>query len=524
MAAPYSLENTLRVHDEAFYNWLGGLTVDYGNAGGLLSENRDDFPILRIFAGPSRAFASLVNLLVHSGFVSGDTAAKMRERASDFSVLPLPMATIERGAPTIDADKSPPPSKISQAYFDTTTGKWVSHENPATYLIPYTVTIWAIKQYTLNHVEEWLFSQIGKLGAAYNELMVDVAHASPWGTQKQGLKFQSLTDVSELEGENPPYRRIELSFEMRMLHFRSSGASSDQIQTLTQDNLNLSDGHGVSVLPPTTPDIFGPSDQTGNLFVKYVSDKNIPTKWMKEGAATVSKALIAPQGSPAWYKDSGLFLTVNASSDVVDVAHRLLLLDDDGHALVSVAFEYLADGPSRLVVDSRAASDQAASFVYGLDLPTTSQWKRVHFFVPITAKILGVTVEGTGTAASVSLAGIEIRHLKSLPKTAGTRTDVGASVEFAWSSLTASTPCVLYGILNASDPASDASVTFFDSDTNSILSRVVPVTTTSRGVAAIMQPRAGGTTLKASIPKTLSVKDDLMYLFEYRGSFRGHEL
>jgi hypothetical protein len=532
MAYPHGLENTIRAHDEAFYNWLGTLKVDYGDMGGLLATPRDDHPILRIFAGPSRAFASLVSLLVNTGFVSGNTAEKMQEEAGNFAVLPLPAATIERGKPEIDFEKALPPKTISTAQFDTVNNQWTSHPNPGTYNLTYTVTFWAIKQYTLGYIEEWILSNFGKLGGAANETYLDVAHPAPWSTFKQSLKLDSISDLSELEGENPVYRRVEVSFRMRMLNFHREGSSAEQVFTVEQGTTLLDTDDGTLHPGPSSPDLSSSTDLSGNLFVKYVSDTQIPTQWKKQGSgAAVSSGVMSPAGTTAAALANALKISVTADSDEVDIAHRMLVLDKvlvTPRALLSVAFRYWSEGTTTLNItqrDAASGSAQNREDVYTLPLPPTGgEWKQVHFFTFVARKIFGASISGAGSVAEIHLADISIRHVTTLTTTTATASLQGSNNEFSWTGLTTTQPYLVYVPLITSGGAVSANVSISDDVSVPAFTRLVPATNAHRGVAGIIQPKVSGTTIKVSVPDTLLVLGTTAFLQTYAGDFNGHDI
>ena len=109
MATPASWENTLRIHDDALFRWLGKLRVDYGGPSDFPATfpfaasypTRNNFPILRTMATRQRAWASVLDLLVGMRWIDSGTAEQIRASAGDFAVLPLPVCVYERGDPEI---------------------------------------------------------------------------------------------------------------------------------------------------------------------------------------------------------------------------------------------------------------------------------------------------------------------------------------------------------------------------------------------------------------------------------------
>jgi hypothetical protein len=523
MAAPFGLESTIRVHDEAFYTWLGTLKVDYGDAGGLLTTAQNNFPILRTFAGPQRAYASVTDLLVRQGFVSGDTAQKMRDEADNFAVLPLPIATIERGQPAIDTERATPPKSISTAYFNTTTATWESHENPTVYTLPYTVTFWCIKQYTMNYILEFLYSQFGNLGSASTERFLTVSHAEPWQAYPQALKFEGTSDMTEVEGENPAYRRFEATFNLRMLHFRPKEDSSYGDQTLypSQDFFSGDTSDGVDTTIPTDAalaEVSTSSDLSGNLFTFYVRRMS---DWAVGGNAKVARGTMGQRNSHGELES--LQIKVTESTDVADIATRVIGLDADGKGLLSISFRYQATEAVKLDVSEKTAITDTFSKAYTLDLPKAEAWTQVHFYTYLTEKMFSLTVEGAGNASTVTLDNVNIKHVRSKTKTTASGTDAGGYTTYTWSGLDDSQAyLVVLPITRNAASAVTGVLAIQDDSSTPPNTRNIPIAQAFSGAAGIIQPRAGGSTVLAFHADTITAGTP--YLQPYNGFFDGHEI
>jgi hypothetical protein len=523
MALPYGLESTIRVHDEAFYNWLGDLTVDYGDANGLLTEERNNFPILRTFAGPQRAYASVTDLLVRQGFVSGGTAQKMRDEAGNFAVLPLPIATIERGQATIDTERATPPRSIVNAHFDVSTEKWERHENPTVYTLPYTVTFWCIKQYTMNYILEFLYSQFGKLGSAQNEKFLTVRHAEPWQSYEQSLKFDGTSDLTEVEGENPAYKRVEATFNLRMLHFRPKEESDYGSQTIypSQDFFSGEASDGVDTQTPTDPsdaELSTSSGMSGNLFTFYVRRMS---EWNKEGNATAVRGDIGARNAQGRYES--LRIGVTDSTDVADVVTRVVGLDSDNQALLSISFCYQSVGATRLNLSEKAGIDGAFSKVYELDLPEATSWTQVHFFAALSQKLFSLSIEGTGMTASITLDKVGVKHICSNNKTTAIANVNGNYIDYSWSGLDDSQAYLVVAPITQDTQSSvSGDFLFRDATVGPQFTRSVPARQEFSGVVGLIQPKPESDTVSLSIPDTFVVGTP--YLQIYDGFFDGHVL
>jgi hypothetical protein len=214
MSAPATQENSLRIHDEAVMRWLGGLTVDYGDAGGRLSSPQNGVPIIAVFATPDRAAAAVKDRLIMSGWITKSVANEMAA-ADDMSVLPLPVCSVTRADP-VQEPMLAGVRKRRHAIDDVTLQTYWSR-HPSFFNVDYTLTFWCAKVMTENHIREWMMAQQAQEGCAYHERTIPVVHAAPWGTLHQSFKCVSSGDLSELEGTEPRYKRFEFVWTLRMM-------------------------------------------------------------------------------------------------------------------------------------------------------------------------------------------------------------------------------------------------------------------------------------------------------------------
>lgn len=424
MAAPASYEDTIRTHLAAFYSWLGNLRVDYGGPSDFPDgfpfkasyPTRQNFPILRTMATRERAFATVVDLLVHQGWIDVGTAAEIRSRAGDFAVLPLPIVTYERGDPEIDTTAASVPKRFARSFFNQATLKWESHQWPGTYWLPIRATFWCSKRYTELFMQEWVMSQLGKLGAADREVLIPVTHREPWNTQWQALQLDGIADQSDLEGD-PLARQIryEISFRMRMLHFRPDVQQAEPINVTSTPITIAHDGDDSEINPfDRTPDVLCVPGASENLYTKYYDGAAIAAKWPRTGAATVQAGDTAPDGVSI---DSVIRGQVRSVQDRIGVANRPVRIDAAPHdvAILSVALRYKSTAEVGLKLFQRPGNEAPVQWTLarGVVLPATSTWVDFQFLTLVSAPIFTLLFEGRAIAADLSFADVSVRHLFS---------------------------------------------------------------------------------------------------------------
>lgn len=197
MGKEVTWENTFRIHDQAVYNWLGGLRVDYGVVFGKSMPNDS---ILRIMATPDTAFAKMADILIRKGMVPEPTnPSELSDIQYAFQIVPLPLCSIYRQSADINLFRSNVLGTFRRYTYDAVTGKYNVHRYPGTFQLPYQVDFWMAKKYTEAWLYEWLLEQMGRPGAAPNEAFIEVDHGEAWGVQLQALKLNSLVDTTQIE-------------------------------------------------------------------------------------------------------------------------------------------------------------------------------------------------------------------------------------------------------------------------------------------------------------------------------------
>lgn len=518
MADPFSLEDTMRRHDEAVYGWLGGLLVDYGTVSGVA---RNQVSVLRVMATPDRAWAAVVNQLVAQNWIAGATDADKRTNvALDHDVLPLPFVSIERDDPQAYVEGGGVPKRFRRQNFLGPTQQWEEHGWPGSYRTTYRVTLWTNKRYTIEWMREWIFSQLGRIGAAETEVFLTVQHAAPWGPMLQALRFEGAANLSELEGDKPRYMRSEFTLTLNTLHFRQPTAVAD-----FQDTVAVGAAFAAEVDPVledlTTLDgvDLAPVIESGNLYQPYYPPPLIPTRWPKAGAATVANSTVTPDERP----DRGaLVLSVTASGDQVDLCNRPIKLDTDTQALVSYSFQYLSDAAVALDVQQHDGSNMASPTWTRVDqqtLPVAATWTRVHGFSLVTQPIFDLALIGTGVLATLRIAKLRVKHVHSGTKVAPTSTTVAmGESRNVWTGLAPGTYLIVVALTSA---AGSGTVTVEDDQTTPAYSKAEAINTASqRSAVFLVQPKVDSLVVRVPVALTIAA----VYLQRYDGAYGGNDV
>lgn len=527
MAAPASLEDTIYRHLAAFYAWLGGLRVDYGAPSDFPAgfpfvqsyPTRQNHPILRTLATRQRAFASVVDLLVSTGWINDGTAAQIREKAGDFAVLPLPIVTYERGDLEVDTTAASVPKRFARSHFNQATLKWESHPWPATYWLPIRATFWCSKRYTEFFVQEWLLSQFGKLGVADREVLLPVQHVVPWGTQWQAMQLEGFADQSDLEGD-PLARQIrfEVSFRLRLLHFRANVTSHDPVNVTELSARVIGPDHPVEVDVLEVPaDAWKLAQVSDNLYTRYYVGDDIESKWPRAGAATVTAVTAAPADLDPATVVSG---TVRTVQDRVGIANKPVHIAAVPHdlALLSVALRYTATAEVTLKLAQRAGDEVPTVWrtVREVVLPA-SPWRDVQFFTVMDEPIFTLLLEGRAITSTVQFADVDVRHVFSLTRLVPSSVSPGVfgTTKHSWVGLDRNLSYVVVCVPSSPTGTHTVRVEDDDVDPRNTLSRVFDAT---REVAfmEVVQPRSASVSI--SLPSSLT--PSTLYLHPYAGTHR----
>lgn len=542
----HSFENTMRQHDAAFFSFWDALHVDYGAAGlgiednvnSLFAEiNRNDLPILKVFATPQRAVARVVDELVMSGWIAGAdvdaqeaNAETLREKAGeDFGVLPLPILTIMREEPVPNPQDSGVPKVFRKQCFNETNQAYQTQRWPGAWEISYRVTAWGIKRATMAFIREWVMSQVGVLGANESELFLPVRHSAPWGIINQTLSLDSITDQSQLEGQDDARTlRQEFAFTLKMWHFKrpeapagvdpgQPGYAEGQVQAIEGFNLEEAvfmpgAALGSEIDPAdftTDPTTITQSPLGLNMFSFYISDRLIPTTWPKAGNATVrrgSRSLLGISPHPT------LRAQVQASTDEVLISNRTITLDADDLAIITTAFDYKSTGSVEMLLSQKAAGDgNLFTNAYLQTMPLAVNWTHGQFFALVNQSVYSMSVRGAGTAGleTVDVSQINMRHVRSpTSKTSpDSSTPGGGETVYQWNSLTAASTFLV--VVTFGTPSGSGTI-----DVNGEVYTVDPTEQTAGFVGIFSTPFGGGAV-------TVTVADALSSSVAYMQSYRG---
>lgn len=522
MATPYTLGDTMRDHDTAVWKWLGGLLIDYNEIAGVA---RNQFPILRVVATPHQAFAKVVDMLAHQGFLPAGTAEEMKASGElKWNDLPLPVATIERSDPIPEASRNSS-ALVRRIYLNPLTGQWETHRWPAQYTTQYRITFWSLRKSTDNYIREWVYGKMGGQGKATHEDIIPVSHPPPWGETIQKFRLDGSTDLSVLEGDVQRFIRTEFAFTLRTLVFfppvgngyitHGVGFTGELIGSAYGDT--TTDGTVASGDSPSAV----PAVMTGNLFYYPVTANLIPTEWPVTGNGKASAGLVAPGGVQAGPEASSLRAQVTLTTDSVEVLERLAQKDPDGRAIVSVSLRYQSAGAQvDLEVAQRDGSTNALTLAFEARLPVVpNRWDPVHVFALVKGDTFQVNLVGTGTAGEATVADVDIRQVYD-----GTRVAPAASstpgpglTRHEWGSLD-NAPYLVILALAPSNPAGPSTVTVQDDLVSPSYTKSQPLDPSANvGLVFLVQPKAGY--LGLTLPSALAL--DTVYVQRYPGAYNG---
>jgi hypothetical protein len=428
MSSPYSVESSIRVHDEAIYNWLQDLHVDYGIVAG---QDRTDTPILTVFASPDRAFATVYDMVTKNGFIAPGTSDDDTRANIDgiLKVLPLPIASIERLEPIPLRELNNATAKDPRSYFDPTTGQWISWSAPTVYQCDYAITFWSLKHSTDVFIRDWVYGQLGVIGSGNYETFIPVQHNPAIGVSNQSLKLVGSTNLSYLEGLNQRYIRTRFVFSLRMLIFKNlpsdiapsmeflgnaTGAFAGMNAAQPVLNLGLTvtipKGDGVVTYSEDAVDTLAVAGTyTGNL---YRYNGNLYYPWNLYGNATAVYSQLYPSGvsvtPSARYSLQG---TLGSVSDAVEIITTPVLQETDGTALVLFYFYYTSNQPVLFNVNNVDTTSLARTTALSTLLPSTSgAWQRMRVYAVVTSSLMSAGFYGSATQTTFAIARGDVRQ------------------------------------------------------------------------------------------------------------------
>jgi hypothetical protein len=549
----HSLEDTIRQHDAAFFGFWDALHVDYGAAGLGIEDNvdspfapidRNDFPILKVFAAPQRAVARVVDELVMSGWIAGaDAGAQaanaetLREKAGeDFGVLPLPLLTIVREDPVPNPQDSGVAKTFRKQCFDEGNAAYQTQRWPGAWEVTYNVTAWSVKRATMAFIREWVMSQVGGVGGNEGETFLPVRHADPWGIINQAMSLDSITDQSQLEGQDDARMiRTNFTFTLKMWHFKrpeppdgvdpgQPGYGEGQIQAVEGFNLEEAvfrpgAALGTEIDPAdfaTDPTTIVPSALGLNMFSFFLLDTQIPTQWPKAGNATVRRGSRSPLGIKP---HPTLRIEVQDPTDEVLISNRTITLDTDTLAIITCAFDYKSTGSVEMLLAQKAAGEgNPFTNAFLQAMPSAVNWTHGQFFALVNQPVFSLGVQGTGTAQleQVDVSQVNLRHVRSpAVKTApDSSTPGGGQTVHQWDSLTPGRMHLAVVVFSGSPTADNI-------DVNGEIFAVDPAEQTVGFVGIFSTPLSGGS-ITVTVPD--AIPTSLVYVQEYKGFWDGTEV
>ncbi len=515
---PYTLEDAMRQHDQAFMDWIQTFHCDYNDIAGTPRLN---VPCLSLKASPDRAFAQIPDLLVERGWIAGATDAERRDNAARFNIPPLPLISVTRLDPVPDPELSRSAGFVDKLELNHVTQKYIPHPWPRHYYTQYTVSFWALKSYTDNLFKAFIFGQMGRQGSNHNEVMIPVKHVEPWGEMFQRLRYDGSVDASDLEGENIRFIRVEYNFTLRTLVLQLPEAGNDYLDTLQHDTELTTTEFGDTVengIVDEAPALA----QSGNLWSVPMTPDRIPREWPVEGGATVRCSTLFP--GQRWTRPNprGLAVTVDGVDTRVELFERLARLDTAGQILVAFSFRYLSpSGPVTVEMHQRPGSDVTGDLtpIFSRTLPQTARWKRVQIFTIATETLFSASIAGQGSSGrrEAQFVNLDVRYARGQSLIAPAVVGSGDPVVYEWAGLIAGKAYILRGLVTAGAgnmtvdndtvSPSETTVTTLDADANV-------------GVAVFVSPVS--TSVRVSAPATLSLAG--LSLSGYAGAHNGNEV
>ena len=533
MAEAHSLEDTMRRHDAAVMNFLRDFRVDYGNLGLGIEDNvdspfspidRNNIPVLAVFASPQRAVAQTIKTLLHSGWIAGNdagaqaaTAAQLEDKArEDFAVLPLPLVTVFRDDPLPNPRDASVPKIFRRQDFDPSALQWESHQWPGAYETRYSLTFWCVKRYTSTFFREWIQTQLGQVGRNNDETLIQVEHNEPWGVIEQRFISEGFTDASELEsGDNARIIRVEYPFRLVTWHFRKPVATVDFINNTV---ISIEE-----IAPGTDPADVGLPEPalSGNMFSFYIPDHLIPSQWPTAGDATVQRGLVPPpQRNQVRAEFATLYeslrVGVTAVTDEVLVSNRVAALDGDGRAILTLNLKFQGDEDVQLITAVKPPPAEAGTAFETVDsrtLPAATTWTETQFFMLLDQAIFSTVVQGRGTAADFYVGDIILKQVTPGTKVSATTvTPGGGDTDYLFTGLSGN----YIAVIAFAGGATSGTITVqgetyaIDTSLSHQIGLVAPLTADSSGEALLL------------VPDTLAQAE--VYLQEYSGLWRGSEI
>lgn len=384
MAWDWTLNDALRNHDQAVYDWLGELKVDYGMVSGTAFPSDS---ILRIFATPDNAFAKMADVLIRKGWITRPTQQETLDAAEAYKIVPLPFASIYRSIIENDPERANVPGIWRKFTYDKTTGRYMNHPYPGTYRVTYDIDFWCLKKYTEAHIYEWLMSYLGKIGAAPQEMMLTVKHGDPWGDKIHGCRLDSFVDNTELENieSDRRYLRYTATYSLNTLIFRPPEVGEKPVLKIgfSHTDLNTID---------ETVSTEGVSLGQQSVETLYFKDNgSVPSSLLhvffsKTGDVTLRRSKLSPDRriDPITGKSkNGVYGIFNVISQGATSLTNESLMLPSGNQIMCFRFNYLAPDADYWF----NLTDGNGNIVQNWILPRTRKWFMFEIFAVLNGSV-----------------------------------------------------------------------------------------------------------------------------------------
>ena len=520
MASPFTFDDTLRRHDKAVMKWLRTLLVSYKFKQPDGSQfDKTNHPIFSVFASPTRMGEEVYKQLMKENLVNSIPEGKK------FPVPVLPIAGVQRSVPQIDPEWTSL-AHTFVTHFDETTGQYIKYQWPNHYRTEYTITFLSKTNRMMNYIIEWVASQFGVLGAAQTERFLNVDHPQPFGTANQSFKLVGGSDLSEFEGDDQVFKRVQYTFSLRTWVIRPSIGTAEVVEAPDLGQVSAIDGNAVDgESAALTANLFAPPWRT--------IPSQYPTRWPTEGTASVRSGV---QLTTPYVRQPNLanhFTLTIGDADGVDMVRLVERpYGNTSPALFSVEFDYASDQAVTLLGRQRDTSgtdldetDDVINPAYRYDLPATQRFPALlfhaHRFIYITDQTIQVLLASTGTASTVILKDIKLQRVLTTTDTAPSGgATLGGITLWTWSGLDSAQPYLIHASITTTGGA-DATATVRDSSTVPVNSRSETINDTRQsGFVLLTQPRDG--TLQLEVPATITLAN--VQARKYDGHYAGNEV
>lgn len=536
MAEPYTLDDTIRIHDRAIFDWLGALKFHYPEITNPLDDSRviaekKNHPVIRVKASPARAFAAIVDTLVWQNWIPETDGEEMRSLASDnLAVLPLPAVSWQRSDPRPDPELSNTAFQWQKGFFNCETQRWEYYRWPKHWLTDYTITFWAKKEISKAFWLEWIMSEFGNIGAGQNETFIQIMHKEPFGTIKQRLQMVSLEDLSDLEGEEQRYTRSELTVTLRTWVTMPVLLNPPGVGGECGDGEGNSEGNDTGIGAPiyyigVDFDVCGqqishPTNfyQTLNLWPGLIgpwSPRAICRGWPTEGDGKIETE-----------NKRDFDIEVSETTDRVQVWGLPTDLDAiDGLSIVGFSFDYESNADVTFEVEKVDGTDpdDTPEQIYGLTLPKAKSEENFHQFFLTDETIVSSYLRGTGGAVKpqeVTIRNLDLRIIGILPKIIGTAVPAGASTRYEFTGLEGKPYLVVLRFTGT--PSGPYTITLANDLTTPTYTATGEADATKNAVGIVLMNQPKTDSLVLTVDNNVAIVD--VWAQPYEGYYNGHTI